>query len=320
MSEMTVANNLSVCKAYGNHMICGGRDVLFSVWDLEKSGAPIFTAKNVRPDTLDLNVPIWLSDASFVEGYGSRLFVTSSKYGDFCVYDLRSNQRRPVSRSAWRISNKQGKKSVGTGHNPAMLRDLTVTRPITRCVAYSSAPGSGLRAVAANAIGDICRLDFRVPHISLVSDKEAEKRRKAKSVGARAPVPPSRVLGYMPPSLGSVSALVCGGAGCANLPHAMPGASVNDQPVVVSASLDRHIRVYHRDTGVLVNKIFTKAPVSTFLIRESATVPLTGTTDKEGVENGDDCEQVNAEGGDVWDEMVTVEEPPLKRTKTVKQK
>nr|CDS33807.1 WD repeat containing protein 74 [Hymenolepis microstoma] len=312
-------------------MVCGGRDVLFSVWDLEKPVAPIFTAKNVRPDTLDLKVPIWLSDASFVEGYDNRLFVTSSKYGDvgpifitnhaiqFCVYDLRSNQRRPVSRSAWRVSNKQGKKSVGTGHNPAMLRDLTVTRPITRCVAYISAPGAGLRVVAANAIGDICRLDFRVPHISLVSDKEAETKKKAKSVGARAPAPPNHVLGYMPPSLGSVSALVCGGAGCANLPYAMPGANINDQPVVVSASLDRYIRVYHRDTGVLVNKIFTKAPVSTFLIRESATVPLTG-NNREGVENADDCEQVDVEGGDVWDEMVTVEEPPLKRKKTIKRK
>ncbi|KAM3183618.1 hypothetical protein ACTXT7_009981 [Hymenolepis weldensis] len=391
-SELPVANNLNVCKAYGNHMICGGRDVLFSVWDLEKSEAPIFTSKNVRPDTLDLKVPIWVSDASFVEGYESRLFVTSSKYGDFCVYDLRSGQRRPVSRSAWRVSNKQGKKSVGTGHNPAMLRDLTVTRPITRCVAYTSAPGGGLRAVAANAIGDICRLDFRVPHVSLISDEGAEKKRKARSVGARAPAAPNYVLGYMPPSLGSVSALVCGGAGCANLPHAMPGANINDQPVVVSASLDRYIRVYHRDTGELINKIrsqasqslieldicftaesfgleplvkssnsanhlyrpdlvitltefasiaiesvivgsmtkaltavrlahiFTKAPVSTFLIRESATVPLTA-NNGEGTKNSEKDEQDAAvEGGDVWEQMETVEEPPLKRTKEVKQK
>lgn len=140
-----------------------------------------------------------------------------------------------------------------------MLRDLTVTRPITRCVAYTSAPGVGLKVVAANAIGDICRLDFRVPHVSLISDEEAEKKRKARSVGARAPEPPNYVLGYMPPSLGSVSTLVCGGAGCANLPHAMPGANINNQPVVVSASLDRYIRVYHRDTGELINKVCYKS-------------------------------------------------------------
>lgn len=162
-----------------------------------------------------------------------------------------------MSRSAWRVSKKQGKKSVGTGHNPAMLRDLAVTRPITRCVAYTSASGGGLRAVAANAIGDICRLDFRVPHLSLLSDEELEQKnkKKAKSVGARAAAPPNYVLGYMPPSLGAVSSLICGGAGCANLPHVLPGSSINEQPVVVSASLDRYIRVYNRDTGDLIKKV-----------------------------------------------------------------
>ncbi|KAM7541459.1 hypothetical protein Aperf_G00000038307 [Anoplocephala perfoliata] len=291
-------------------MICGGKDVLFSVWDLENTAASLFTAKNVRPDTLDLEVPIWLSDASFVEGYENRLFVTSSKYGDFCVYDLRSGQRRPVSRSAWRVSNKQGKKSVGTGHNPAMLRDLRVTRPITRCVAYTSAPGGGLRTVAGNAIGDICRLDFRVPSVCLVSDAEAEARKPgARSVGARAPAPPNRVLCYVPSCLGSASALVCGGAGCANLPHVVPGANINDQPVVVAGSLDRYVRIYNRDTGELIRKVFTKAAVSTFLIRDSATVPLTANSEN------DETDEKGREGEDVWEKMVPLEEPPLKRTK-----
>ena len=70
-------------------MICGGKDVIFSLWDLEKPTVPIFTAKNVRPDTLDLKVPIWLSDASFVEGYQDRVFVTASKYGDVISNFLR---------------------------------------------------------------------------------------------------------------------------------------------------------------------------------------------------------------------------------------
>lgn len=159
-----------------------------------------------------------------------------------------------MSRSAWRVSRKQGKKSVGTGRYSAMLRDLTVTRPITSCVAYTSAPGVGLRAVAGNAIGDICQLDFRVPRSSLVLGTVAEPRRKARSVGARAAAPPERVKAYQP-AAGAVSALVCGGAGCANLPHAMPRAAINDQPVVVSASIDRFLRVYHRDSGELLTKV-----------------------------------------------------------------
>lgn len=138
-----------------------------------------------------------------------------------------------------------------------MLRDPKVTRPITRCVAYTSAPGGGLRAVAGNAIGDICRLDFRVPSVSLVSDAEAGAwKPKTRSVGARAPAPPNRVLCYVPSCSGSTSALVCGGAGCANLPHVVPGANINDQPVVVAASLDRYIRIYDRDTGALIRKVY----------------------------------------------------------------
>lgn len=70
-------------------MICGGQDVLPSLWDLEKPISPVFSAKNVRPDTLDLRVPVWISDASFVEGYEDRLFVTSSKYGDVGLRTLR---------------------------------------------------------------------------------------------------------------------------------------------------------------------------------------------------------------------------------------
>ena len=72
-------------------MICGGRDVLFSLWDLEKSNIPIFTAKNVRPDTLDLKAPIWLSDASFVDGYDNSIFVIASKYGDVGPFILHFN-------------------------------------------------------------------------------------------------------------------------------------------------------------------------------------------------------------------------------------
>ncbi|VDM21877.1 unnamed protein product [Hydatigera taeniaeformis] len=309
--DISVASNLTVCKSFQTHMLCGGRDVLFSLWDLEKPIVPVFSAKNVRPDTLDLRVPVWVSDVSFVEGYENRLFVTSSRYGDFCVYDVRSGQRRPVCRSAWRVSRKQGKKLVGTGRYPAMLRDLTVTRPITSCVALTSAPGVGLRAVAGNAIGDVCLLDFRMPFSSLVFGSGAEPRRKARSVGARAAAPPVHVRAYHP-AAGAISALVCGGAGCANLPHAMPSAVINDQPVVISASVDRFLRVYHRDSGDLLAKIFTKTPVSTFLIRDSAKFPMEASSmpDKEGTAGPDE------ETDELWVSMEPLEsegEPPMKR-------
>ncbi len=133
-----------------------------------------------------------------------------------------------------------------------MLRDLTVTRPVTRCVAYTGGPGTGLRAVAGNAIGDICLLDFRVPHASLAVDNDS--KRKAPSVGSRAAAPPEKVQTFQP-AAGSISGLICGGAGCANLPHVSINAGVNDQPVVMTSSIDRFFRIYNRDSGEMLAKV-----------------------------------------------------------------
>lgn len=69
-------------------MVTGGKEATFSVWDLNNPKAPLFTAKNVRPDTLELKVPTWLSDISYVDGYEDRLFVTASKYGDVCPFNI----------------------------------------------------------------------------------------------------------------------------------------------------------------------------------------------------------------------------------------
>lgn len=136
-----------------------------------------------------------------------------------------------------------------------MLRDLAITRPVTRCVAFTSGPGSGLRTVAANAIGDICLLDFRVPHTSLTSgDADSNSKMTSKSVGSRAAVPPKKVQTFVP-AAGAVSGLMCGGAGCANSSHVSINAGINDQPVVIASSLDRFFRVYNRDSGELLAKV-----------------------------------------------------------------
>uniref|UniRef100_A0A0V0J364 WD repeat-containing protein 74 n=2 Tax=Schistocephalus solidus TaxID=70667 RepID=A0A0V0J364_SCHSO len=325
-TRMQVPKNLVVCKYYNSLILSGGKETVFSVWDVTNPAKALFTAKNVRPDTLDLRVPVWLSDASFVEGYEDSLFLTASKYGDFSLYDTRTGQRRPVSRSAWRMSRKQGKLSVGSGHSPAVLRDLAVTRPITRVVAFSSGPGVGVRAVAGNAIGDICLLDFRVPRFCLTtSDGDTDTglspplKRRGRSIGNRAPVPPAAVKTFVPAS-GAVSGLVCGGGGCANLPHASPTCSINDQPIVLSSSLDRFFRVYHRDSGELLSKIFVKTPVSTFLVRKSAQFPLPAGRRKpkkaEKEEENEVQDDYNEETDAIWDKMepVILKSIPPKRT------
>ncbi len=138
-----------------------------------------------------------------------------------------------------------------------MLPDLLVTRPVTRVVGFTSGPGGGLRAVAGNAIGDICLLDFRVPGLNIPPPEAGGpgggKRKKA--VGARAAAPPAGVRTMTPPAGGSITGLLVGGAGCANLPHACLHAGINDQPVVVGTALDRFVRFYHRDTGKRLAKV-----------------------------------------------------------------
>lgn len=62
------------------------------IWDLETK-KQLFTSKNVRPNELQLEVPIWDSDMSFVTETN---IATCSRHGYVRFYDTRS-QRRPVS-------------------------------------------------------------------------------------------------------------------------------------------------------------------------------------------------------------------------------
>ncbi|XP_039113627.1 WD repeat-containing protein 74 isoform X3 [Hyaena hyaena] len=72
----------------------GGKENALKVWDLQGSEEPLFRAKNVRNDWLDLRVPIWDQDIQFLPG--SQKLVTCTGYRQVRVYDPASPQRRPV--------------------------------------------------------------------------------------------------------------------------------------------------------------------------------------------------------------------------------
>ncbi|XP_040837840.1 WD repeat-containing protein 74 isoform X3 [Ochotona curzoniae] len=72
----------------------GGKENALKVWDLQGSPEPVFRAKNVRNDWLDLRVPIWDQDIQFLPG--SQKLVTCTGYHQVRVYDPASPQRRPV--------------------------------------------------------------------------------------------------------------------------------------------------------------------------------------------------------------------------------
>jgi hypothetical protein len=58
---------------------------------------PFFTAKNLPCDHLDLPIPIWDTDLTFLSSVGPQSFATCTAYGDIREYDTR--QRKPVTAS-----------------------------------------------------------------------------------------------------------------------------------------------------------------------------------------------------------------------------
>ncbi|XP_070490517.1 WD repeat-containing protein 74 isoform X3 [Chironomus tepperi] len=83
------------CSSNRNLVAVGGKERKnnLKVFDLETK-KQIFTSKNVPHDNLQLEVPVWDSDMSFVNNNDSCL-VTCSRYGYIRFYDYRQ-QRRPI--------------------------------------------------------------------------------------------------------------------------------------------------------------------------------------------------------------------------------
>lgn len=75
-------------------MATGGKENPLKVWDLDRPDKPIFTAKNVKNDWLDLRVPIWVKDMAFIPD--SDKIVTCTGHHQVRLYDPCTPQRRPV--------------------------------------------------------------------------------------------------------------------------------------------------------------------------------------------------------------------------------
>ncbi|KAJ8276576.1 hypothetical protein COCON_G00083280 [Conger conger] len=126
----------SVCRmrqntAQRHHMATGGKENPLKVWDLERPDTPIFSAKNVRNDWLDLRVLEWVRDMAFIPD--SEKIVTCTGHHQVRVYDPSSPQRRPVLEAQF-------------GEYPLTALSLPST------------PGS---VVVANTHGQVAILDLR---------------------------------------------------------------------------------------------------------------------------------------------------------------
>lgn len=73
----------------------GGNENELKLWRIGES-KPVFQAKNLPHDWLQLRQPVWVSDLCFLPESGGKLVATCSRYGYVRLYDTRV-QRRPVS-------------------------------------------------------------------------------------------------------------------------------------------------------------------------------------------------------------------------------
>ncbi|VDD87135.1 unnamed protein product [Enterobius vermicularis] len=100
LTELDAGKNLLVMIPDSNdenRCATGGKENPLKIWDLEK-GMKTFTAKNVRPDSLQLRVPICDNDIRFLSD--ARSIVTATGTCQFRLYDPRA-QRRPVKEMKW---------------------------------------------------------------------------------------------------------------------------------------------------------------------------------------------------------------------------
>lgn len=82
-----------------NHIACGGKENNLKLFDIEQLEKPVFTAKNVRNDSLDLRQPVWVSALDFIQGEENKI-VVGTGYHKIQIYDTRK-QRRPVEEMDW---------------------------------------------------------------------------------------------------------------------------------------------------------------------------------------------------------------------------
>lgn len=79
-------------------ILTGGKENGLQVWDLTRPDQPMFKAKNVKHDALDLRVPVWITDLCFTDPLSAKQVACTNKYGHIRLYDVRaeSSQRRPT--------------------------------------------------------------------------------------------------------------------------------------------------------------------------------------------------------------------------------
>lgn len=146
-TKLSTGDHLSImrqCKSEPKLIATGGKGFrnCLKVYDLETM-QQVFKSKNLPNDFLQLEVPVWDTDVSFIDSTNNML-ATCSRYGYIRVYDTRK-QRRPIAQC--------GNAVDGTIKNAKEIPILT----------YSCMTTKGYNLYVGAATGILHAFDYRKP-------------------------------------------------------------------------------------------------------------------------------------------------------------
>ncbi|KAM4721583.1 WD repeat-containing protein 74 [Rhinophrynus dorsalis] len=164
------------CDAQRHRVGTGGKENDLKIWDLERPEEPLFKAKNVRNDWLDLRVPVWIRDLGFIPG--SDKIVTCTSHHQVRIYDPSSPQRRPVLEvlfeedplTALSITPEGRSVVVGNSHGNMGIIDLRKGR-LLRSLKGSAGSLRSIQCHTSMPLVASCGLD-RFLRIHNLTDKE----------------------------------------------------------------------------------------------------------------------------------------------------
>ncbi|XP_072941228.1 WD repeat-containing protein 74 [Epargyreus clarus] len=228
-----VGGSIDRMRVYGDLFATGGEENDLKVWRMGEP-EPLFAAKNLAHDWLQLRRPVWVSDLCFL---GENLLAVCSRHGYVRLYDTRA-QRRPVC-------------NVDTASMAAT------------CIS----PSDDERQVYVGfGRGQLHQVDLREGRLS---------------------------KGYKG-AVGAVSDVTAAGEW------------------LLSASLDRHVRLHRRESKELVYKQYLTSKLSCVLVQTATNTPLRHPPETDVKEEAEELEPEPEDLDDIFEGLETVGDKPRK--------
>ncbi|KAF3693405.1 WD repeat-containing protein 74 [Channa argus] len=188
VTELDAGKN--VCRMRQNpvdrqKVATGGKDNGLKIWDLEKPEKPVFFAKNLRDDWLDLRRPHWVRDMAFIPD--SDKVVTCTGHHQVHVYDPSSPQRRPVLEAEYgeypltALSLSAAGNTVVVGNTHGQIAMLDLRKGLVRgCLKGLAGGVRGLQCHPSQPLVASCGLD-RFLRIHSLEDRKLQHKVYLKS-------------------------------------------------------------------------------------------------------------------------------------------